>query len=305
MKINKIFCGLDTIHITITRQRNVVSFIGEDGEPTDKLFYGVLDILLGRNFVVVGGSKKFVNNGSEYIQSNSKEILIQLRSAHLMKFGSSKVEAILKFLGDSGVKPRAKRTRRKDAPNINLAVFYQITRLDFAVDYETKAELIKVLNKGIGYTSFFRGIPKGYFYRVIHHNQRNSDGTREHTLKEIKIFNNGFELAIYNKKLEIAEQATAEKLQLYPSIYREILSNKKRKLFRVELRLFRSRSVAFNNLPVSEIFALPAIELSKFGKATSIVRRQKGVEVNCPLFARIFDLENNCGTKEGKLNGTR
>lgn len=290
MILNKVFCGLDTIHITITRPRSVVSFIGENGEPADKLFYGILDILLGRNFVVQGGSKQFVNNGSEYIQSNSREILVQLRSAHLMKFGRQKVRAILKFLNDKGVKPKAKRTRKKDFKPEKQDVFYQITRLDFAVDYETRIDLIKILCERVGYTHFFNGIHKDYFYRVIQDNKRTSKNTREHRFKELKIFNTGFELAVYNKKIEIAEQATADKLQLYPPIYRDILVAQERKLFRVELRLFRSRSIAFNGLTVDELFDLPTKELNKFGKATQLLKRKKQKIIPSTLFSRLFSV---------------
>lgn len=290
MLLNKIFCGLDTVYITITRPRSLISFIGENAEPTDKLFYGILDILLGRNFVVQGGSKKFVNNGSEYIQSNSREILVQLRSAHLMKYGRSKVGAILKFLSDSGVKPKTKRTRKKDFKAEKQDVFYQITRIDFAVDYETRIDLIKILTERVGYTHFFSGIPKDYFYRVIHHSERTSKATREHRFKELKIFNNGFELAIYDKRLEIAAQATAEKLQLYPPIYRDILLEPERKLYRVELRFFRTRSIAFNHLTVDELFDLPAKELNKFGEATKLLKRKKQKTFPSTLFSRLFSV---------------
>jgi hypothetical protein len=288
MVLNKIFCGLDTIYITITRPRSLISFTGENAEPTDKLFYGILDILIGRNFVIQGGSKKFVNNGSEYIQSNSREILVQLRSAHLMKYGRTKVGTILKFLSDSGVKPKAKRTRKKDFKNEKQDVFYQITRIDFAVDYETRIDLIKVLTERVGYTHFFSGIPKDYFYRVIHHSKRTNKDTREHRFKEFKIFNAGFELAIYDKRLEIAEQATAEKLQLYPPIYRDILLAPERKLYRVELRFFRTRSIAFNHLTVDELFDLPTKELNKFGEATKLLKRKKQKIIPSILFSRLF-----------------
>lgn len=290
MVLNKIFCGLDTIYITITRPRSLISFIGENAEPTDKLFYGILDILLGRNFVIQGGSKKFVNNGSEYIQSNSREILVQLRSAHIMKYGRSKIGAILKFLSDSGVKPKAKRTRKKDFKAEKQDVFYQITRIDFAVDYETRIDLIKILTERVGYTHFFSGIPKDYFYRVIHHSKRTSKDARAHRFKELKIFNNGFELAIYDKRLEVAEQATAEKLQLYPPIYRDILLAPERKLYRVELRFFRTRSIAFNHLTVDELFDLPAKELNKFGEATKLLKRKKQKIISSTLFSRLFSV---------------
>lgn len=291
-----VFCGLDTIHITITRPRNSISFIGEDPKPTDKLFYGVLDILLGKNFVVQGGQKKFVNNGSEYIQSNQKEILIQLRSAHLMKYGKSKVEAILKFLDENEVKPKPKRDRKKShSEKEKPATFRQITRLDFAADYETNFDLVKILNERIGYSRFFTGIPKGYFYRVIHDNRRLKDGSRKHSIKELKIYNKGFELAIYNKKLEIAEEASQEKLQLYPSVYREILADPERQLFRIELRLFRSRSIAFNELTTDQLFKLPSTELTKFGKAVRLLKikgRNKKV-IESLLFSRLFTFLNS------------
>lgn len=290
MILNKVFCGIDTIHITITRPRSLISFVGENPQPTDTLFYGVLDILMGRNFVVQGNSKKFVNNGLEYVQSNPKEILIQLRSTHLMKYGRSKVEAILKFLNEQGVKPKAKRSRKKGFKNETPTVFYQITRIDFTVDYETRIDLVKILNERIGYDNFFDGIQKGYFYRVIHYNQKTNKDTREHRLKELKIFNHGFELSLYNKKLEVAEEATPEKLQLYPPIYRDILIAPERKLFRIELRFFRSRSIAFNGLAVDELFALPEKEIIKFGKSTRLLKRKKQKIIQSTLFSRLFAL---------------
>lgn len=288
MVLKEIFCGLDTIHITITQPRNVIAFIGETAEPTDKIFYGILEILFQNHFVIQGGSKKFVNNGSEYVQRNFKEIIVQLRSAHLMKYGRSKVEAILKLLNDSGIKPKAKRTRKKDFKPEKQEVFYQITRLDFAVDFESRIDLIKILNERIGYTHFFSGIPKDYFYRVIQENKRLPSGLRDHRFKAIDIFNTGWQLIIYDKKMEIAEQATAEKLQLYPPIYREILIAPKRRLYRVELRFFRSRSIAFNNLTAEELFYLPAVELGKFGKAVELIKRKQQKNIASTLFSRLF-----------------
>lgn len=288
--LNRIFCGLDTIHITITRPRSAIAFYGETPEPTDKLFYGVLDILLGKNFVVMGGSKKFVNNGSEYIQSNSKEILIQLRSAHLMKYRQSKISAIINFLHENGVKPKAKRTRKKDAPKTERPLFfYQITRFDATTDLETNFDLVKILSEKVGYSRFFTGIAKGYSYRVIHENKRNPDGSRDHQIKEIKIYNKGWELAIYNKKLEVAEQATAEKLKLYPEIYREILINPNRQLFRVELRLFRSRSVSLNDLNADQLFKAVKAELIKFGKSVQLLKIKNKKSVESLLFSKLFD----------------
>lgn len=291
---NNIFCGLDTIHITITRPRSAIAFYGETPEPTDKLFYGVLDILIGKTFIVLGGSKKYVNNGIEYIQSNSKEILIQLRSTHLMKNGSSKVEAIIKFLQDNGVKPKSKRNRKKNADKeAPINTFYQITRLDFACDYETNFDLVKILNEKMGYTRFLTGIPKNYGYRVIHENNRLPDGKREHKIKELKIFNKGFELAIYNKKLEVIEQANEEKFKLYPDTYHEIIKNKQRQLFRVELRLFRSRSISFNHLTTDEIFNLPKQELIKFGKAIRLLKIKNKNSVESSLFSKLFAFGNS------------
>lgn len=288
--LNRVFCGLDTIHITITRPRSAIAFYGETPEPTDKLFYGVLDILLGKNFVVMGGSKKFVNNGSEYIQSNSKEILIQLRSAHLMKYGRSKVNAIINFLHENEVKPKPKRNRKKDATKTERPLFfYQITRFDATSDYETNFDLVKILSEKIGYTRFFTGIPKSYSYRVIHENKRLPNGQRDHKIKEIKIYNKGWELAIYNKKLEVAEQATAEKLKLYPEIYREILINPTRQLFRVELRLFRSRSVALNDFNTDQLFEAVKAELIKFGKTVQLLKIKNKKSVESLLFSKLFD----------------
>lgn len=290
MILSKVSCHLDTIHITITRPRNVVSFLGETGEPTDTIFYKVLEILAGKNFQVFGGSKKFVNNGTEYIQSNTKEILIQLRSAHLMMYGRSKVAAILDYLNSIGVPPKPKRNRKKEGVTQKHQIFYQLTRLDFAVDYETKIDLVKILNEKIGYSRFFQGIQKGYFYRVIHNNTRTNDCGRSHKIKEFKVCNSGFELAVYNKKVEIIEVATAEKLALYPPIYREILIEPSRQLFRVELRYFRTRSIAFNHLTVDEIFNLPRIELVKFGKSTRLIKVNKTVSLESTLFNRLFEI---------------
>ncbi len=290
MVLNRIFCGLDTIHITITRPRNAIAFYGETPEPTDKLFYGVLDILLGQAFVVMGGSRKFVNNGSEYIQSNPKEILIQLRSAHLMKYGREKINAIINFLHENEVKPKPKRNRKKGEPKTESpSYYYQVTRFDCTCDFETNFDLVKILSEKIGYTRFFTGIQKGYSYRVIHENTRNPDGTRNHKIKEIKVYNRGWELAVYNKKLEVAEQATEEKLKLYPEIYRDILINPVRQLFRVELRLFRSRSIIFNNFTTDELFNAPEKELIKFGKTVQLLKIKNKKPVNSLLFSKLFD----------------
>lgn len=293
MVLNNVGCRLDTIHITITRPRNIIGFVGESGEPTDKLFYGVLGILAGKNYEVFGGSKKFVNNGIDYIQSNHKEILIQLRSAHLMKNGISKVDEILKFLELNGVRPKAKRDRKKGAKPEKSVQFYQISRLDFAVDYETSFDLIKILSEGIGYHRFFSGIQKNYSYRAIHDNVRQGKDHRVHCFKEMKIGNNGFELAIYSKKLEIAENATAEKLALYPEVYREILATKERQLFRVELRLFRSRSIAFNSLSANELAQLPKLELARFGKTIRLLKIKNQNIVQSRLFSQLFALADS------------
>lgn len=290
MVLNKILCGIDTIHITITQPRSLIAFIGENAEPTDKIFYGILEILFEQSFIVQGGSKKFVNNGSEYVQRNSKETIVQLRSMHIMKYGNTKVKAILDFLNTQGVKPKIKRTRKNGVKTEKQDVFYQITRIDFAVDYETRFDLIKILNERIGYTNFLSGIHKDYFYRVIQDNKRTKDGTRDHRFKAIDIYNTGFQLTIYNKKFEIAEQATAEKLQLYPPAYCDILLASERKLFRIELRFFRSRSIAFNSLSADELFALPTKELSKFGKATQLIKRKQQKNIQSTLFSRLFDV---------------
>ncbi len=293
MVLNNIGCHLDTIHITITRPRNIIGFVGEDGTPTDNLFYGVLEILNGKNYQVFGSSKKFVNNGTDYIQSNNKEILIQLRSTHLMRNGVSKVAEIFKFLEANGVKPKKKRSRKKGVKSEKLNFFYQISRLDFAVDYETSFDLVKVLNEGIGYRRFFSGIQKDFTYRVYHDDIRIGKGERLHRIKEIKLGNSGFELAIYNKKIEIAENANAEKLALYPAKYRDILVDKKRHLFRVELRYFRSRSIGFNSLTANDFHELAKTELVKFGKATRLFKRKKQINIQSQLFSRLFVLENS------------
>lgn len=291
---NNVFCGLDTIHITITRPRSEIAFYGETPEPTDKLFYGVLDIILGQTFIVQGGSKKFVNTGTEYIQSNPKEILIQLRSEHLMKYGQSKINAIINFLNENGVKPKSKRNRKKDAPKTETpACFYQITRFDATCDYETNFDLVKILSEKIGYSRFFAGIPKGYSYRVIHENTPNPDKSRDHKIKEIKIYNQGWELAIYNKKLEVIEKATPEKFKLYPETYRDILINPKRFLFRVELRLFRSRSIVFNNLTADELFKAPKGELIKFGKTIQLKKIKDQKQITSLLFSKLFDFSTS------------
>ncbi len=288
MILNRVFCGLDTIHITITRPRSVISFTGESGEPTDTIFYGILKILIGQVFVVHGGSKKFVNDGKVYVQSNPENILVQLRSTYLMQHGRSKVAELLKFLNEHGIKPKAKRSRKKGAVNEKTETFYQITRLDFTADYEASFDLVKVLNEKVGYTRFFTGIQKDYVYRVFQDDLRLGDGSRLHRFKEIKIENSGFSLSIYNKKLEVAENASPEKLALYPSLYREILIDPKRQLYRVELRFFRSRSIAFNALSVDEIFELPQKELSKFGRATRLIKKNGKKNVSSTLFSRLF-----------------
>lgn len=289
MLISNISCSLDTIHITITRPRAVISFVGENGEPTDKLFYGVLEILAGRNYEVKGGSKKFVNNGSEYIQSNPENIIIQLRSTHLMKNKETKIEAILKFLKDNQVLPKKKRERGKNTVKEQpQKIFYQITRLDFCVDYETKIDLVKILNRGIGYNTFIEGVQKDYFYRPIHENRRKSKGVREHNFKELQFGNNGFEVSLYNKKLEVIENASPEKLSLYPPVYRDIISNPKRFLFRLEIRFFRSRSISYNSLSAKELFELSQKEISKFGKSISLVRIKKQKRIKSLLFSKLF-----------------
>lgn len=292
MILNRVFCGLDTIHITITRPRSAISFMGEVGEPTDTIFYGILEILIGKGFVVQGGSKKFVNDGKVYIQSNAENVLIQLRSTHLMQNGRSKVSEIFKFLDEKGIRPKPKRNRKKDASKDSVSTFYQITRLDFTVDYETSFNLVKILNEKVGYTRFFTGIQKGYAYRVFHDDLRLRDSSRVHRIKELKIENTGFALSIYNKAIEIAEVASPEKLALYPSIYREILIDPKRYLFRVELRFFRSRSVAFNTLSVDELFELPQKELLKFGKATNLIKKKGKKKTPSTLFSRLFDFKD-------------
>lgn len=288
MLFRKLFCGIDTIHISITRPRDSVSFIGEEASPTDKIFYEILNILFGSNYLVLGFSKRFVNNGSEYVQSNSKEVLIQLRSTHLMKYGNLKIKEIIEFLKKEGIYPKPKRSRKKGVINEKLITFYQITRIDFAVDFETKINIVKLISKNVGHNSFFSGIQKGYFFRVLHQNMRTTNSNRVHNIKELKIYNNGFELAIYNKKLEIIEQATPEKLQLYPDIYRNILTKKDNQIFRVELRLFRSRSIVFNEFDIEELFSIPPSELLKFGKATRLLKMKNDKIIESKLFNRIF-----------------
>src|SRR5690606_37407159 len=140
----------------------------------------------------------------------------------------TKILEIFKFLDENGIKPKAKRNRKKDGINDKPTIFYQISRLDFTVDYETSFDLVKILNEKVGYSRFFEGIQKGYYYRVIHDDLRLRDGLRLHRFKELKLENSGFSLSIYNKKIEIAEVASPEKLALYPSIYREILIDPKR-----------------------------------------------------------------------------
>jgi hypothetical protein len=115
-------------------------------------------------------------------------------------------------------------------------------------------------------------------------------GACNHKIKEIKIYNKGWELAIYNKKLEIAEQATAEKLKLYSEIYRDILIDPNRQLFRVELRLFRSRSVSMNDFSTDELFNAPEKELIKFGRAVQLLKKINKKSVESLLFSKLFDL---------------
>lgn len=148
---------------------------------------------------------------------------------------------------------------------------------------------MKILSEKIGYSRFFTGIAKGHSYRVIHGNKRNPDGSRDHQIKEIKIYNKGWELAIYNKKVEIAEQASEEKLKLYPEVYRDILIDPNRQLFRVELRLFRSRSVALNDLNADQLFEAVKAELIKFGKSVQLLKIKNKKSLESLLFSKLFD----------------
>lgn len=293
MIIRSLGTSLDTIHITITRPKPVISYYGEESpEPTDKLFYGVLKILAEKTFEVDLVRKKFVNTGIEYVESNADNIVIQLRSTHLMKYGSSKINEIYNFLGKNGINPKARRNRKKDAKKETAPVeFYQNSRLDFAHDIETSFDLIKVLSDGIGHRRFFSGIQKDYTCSLRHENKRAGKGERVHVIKELKFGNSGFECVLYNKKLEIIEKASPDKFTLYPQDYRDIVSDKKRYLFRLELRFFRSRSIKFNSLTADELFNLAPKELENFGKGTALLKYKNGKPIISSLFSKLFGLD--------------
>lgn len=290
MILRSLGTSLDTIHITITRPKPVISFYGESPEPTDKLFYGILKILAEKTFEVDLVRKKFVNTGIEYVESNSDNIVIQLRSTHLMKYGVSKIKEIFDFLSENGVKPKARRNRKKDAQKETAPLeFYQNSRIDFAHDIEASFDLIKVLSDGIGFRRFFSGIQKDYTCLFRHENKRADKGERSHQIKELKFGNTGFECVLYNKKLEIIEKATPEKFVLYPQEYKDIVANKDRFLFRLELRFFRSRSIKFNSLSAEELFNLAPQELKNFGKGTALLKYKNGKPIRSLLFSKLFD----------------
>lgn len=291
MIIRSLGTSLDTIHITITRPKPVVSYYGEESpEPTDKLFYGILKILAEKTFEVNLVKKKFVNTGIEYVESNSDNIIIQLRSTHLMKYGNSKVKEIFKFLIENNVKPKARRNRKKDAKKeVSPVEFYQDTRLDFAHDIETSFDLVKVLSDGIGHRRFLSGIQKDYDCIVRHKNTRAESGKRLHLINEIKFGNSGFECVLYNKKLEIIAKATPNKFELYPQEYKNIVSNKDRYLFRLEIRFFRSRSIKFNSLTADELFKLAPQEIKNFGKNTILFKYKNHIPIKSILFSKLFN----------------
>lgn len=89
--------------------------------------------------------------------------------------------------------------------------------------------------------------------------------------------------------MEVAEQATTEKLSLYPEVYREILINPNRQLFRVELRLFRSRSVSLNDFNTDQLFEAVKAELIKFGKTVQLLKIKNKKSVESLLFSKLFD----------------
>ena len=93
--------------------------------------------------------------------------------------------------------------------------------------------------------------------------------------------------------MEIAEEATAEKLKLYPDEYKEILINPNRQLFRVELRLFRSRSVALNDFNTDQIFEAVKAELIKFGNTVQLLKVKNKNSVESLLFSKLFDFSGS------------
>lgn len=300
MIFNSFGTKLDTIHITITRPKNAISYEGEETPiPTDKLYIGVLKILTDKAFQVDLVNRKFVNTGIEYIEQDREQIAIQIRSTHLMKYGNLKIKEILNFLKENNVHPRSQRSRKKgikkqDPPS----EFYQITRLDFAHDIETNFDLVRVLGDGIGYRRTITGIQKDYDCLFRHENKRLAGGKRKHLMKEIIFGNSGFSCSIYNKKLEIIEKAKPEKFLLYPQEYRDVVADQNRYLFRVELRFFRSRSIKFNSLTAEELFNLATQELKAFGNATNLIRQKKRASVKSKLFSKLFQFKDECGGKK-------
>jgi hypothetical protein len=201
-----------------------------------------------------------------------------------MKWGNKKIDEVFAYLEEIGCEPRKKRARKKGAEQEKQNLFYQITRLDFAADYECHLDLPKLFNQGVGYHRQFGGIQKECAYRPY---MELKNGAWR--FNEIKLSNNGFSLSLYNKRTEIQEASSPEKYELYPTPIKAAFANPEVKLFRLELRYFRSRSNAFNHRPANEIFySLPAEELQKFGKKIFLLNLKNSKKSR--FFARLFSI---------------
>lgn len=287
MKIQKIGIGIDFVGIAITRPKDIIVGYGEDFDPTDKLFLGILQILNGANYIIHNPNISWVNNGDEYASSNKKQIIVQLKSTHLMKYGLSKVQEILNFLKENKIPPKERRSRKKDQKAVKLNSYFQFTRLDFYLDLKMKMSVLALFGNGLGIKKSFNGLPKGC--DII---QRQSVKSDKIIFKEMKIENQGFAFSIYNKKQEIVDKAKPEKFQLYPDIYRQTISEPESQIFRLELRYFRSRSIYFNNFNSDQLKSLPAQELEKFKKKTKLLLKKKDSQKSSRLFQKILGAVN-------------
>jgi|GEM_PF-3219341 hypothetical protein len=287
MKIQKIGIGIDFVGIAITRPKDIIVGYGEDFDPTDKLFLGIIKILNGANYIIHNPNISWVNTGDEYASSNKKQIIVQLKSTHLMKYGLSKVQEILNFLKENKIPPKERRSRKKDQKVVKLNSYFQFTRLDFYLDLKMKMNVLALIGNGLGIKKSFNGLPKGC--DII---QRQSVKSEKIIFKELKIENQGFAFTIYNKKQEIVEKAKPEKFQLYPDIYRQTISDPESQLFRLELRYFRSRSIYFNNFSSDQFKTLPVQELEKFKKKTKLLLKRKNNSKSSRLFQKILGAVN-------------
>jgi len=281
MTIQKIGSGIDFVGIAITRPKDIIVGYGEDFDPTDKLFLGILKILNGANYIIHNPNISWVNNGDEYASSNKKQIIVQLKSTHLMKYGLSKVQEILNFLKENKIPPKERRSRKKDQKVVKLNSYFQFTRLDFYLDLKMKTNVLALFGNGLGIKKFFNGLPKGC--DII---QRQSVKSDKIIFKEMKIENQGFAFTIYNKKQEIIEKAKPDKFQLYSDIYRQTISEPESQIFRLELRYFRSRSIYFNNFSSEQLKTLPVQELEKLRKKTKLLLKRKNNQKSSRLFLK-------------------